>query len=572
MSLTDDVKGTLILYVYRNWPVWRVMSAKTKKFSSQIDKVSGDDVIRDVDDFQHRYGAGDYTLRLNDQVVLKKTIAMCTITGLRDLENHPPVIHNLEGLVVDDPQNRDYVGFLRLKGVRVPGVDPLADNREDEDMAGNEALASVLEANKELTDRVLDMADREPNEPTKVDPGVTGAAMGMEIVKQGAEMANAMLSSAMTRAAELASKTEDPTAMVKNLVDIAKSMAPEKTVDGPDPMVLALLEESKQLRTQLFDTQKMQMDMLRQDLAAARVAGMGQGNPQLQAPLQPGGVATFQPQMLDGVDKLLDIVGRLRKSFGGGGGDDEGMEHVKEAPTNMWATILPMAIPAVTGMFAMISNIVYNYAASKMGNQPATPPPPPQVAYSPEQLAEMAAGQEVTGQGMGQGMGAPQTQDQAQGGNVFERLLMELKDPLLKALENGDTGDVFADRLIGWKGRMAYDVLKELGGDTIVQLLRAYPPIWNVVGRVPQKLSKFLVEFLSYDEIVARQEQEDEQGGKEEMEEPTPTPVPTPVFKPVVMPATPPTPRKVARVKTINVEPNATMVETVEPSTPLDAA
>jgi hypothetical protein len=149
---------------------------------------------------------------------------------------------------------------------------------------------------------------------------------------------------------------------------------------------------------------------------------------------------------------------------------------------------------------------------------------------------------------------------------------MELKDPLLKALENGDTGDVFADRLIGWKGRMAYDVLKELGGDTIVQLLRAYPPIWNVVGRVPQKLSKFLVEFLSYDEIVARQEQEDEQGGKEEMEEPTPTPVPTPVFKPVVMPATPPTPRKVARVKTINVEPNATMVETVEPSTPLDAA
>jgi hypothetical protein len=347
--------------------------------------------------------------------------------------------------------------------------------------------------------------------------------------------------------------------MVKNLVDIAKSMAPEKTVDGPDPMVLALLEESKQLRTQLFDTQKMQMDMLRQDLAAARVAGMGQGNPQLQAPLQPGGVATFQPQMLDGVDKLLDIVGRLRKSFGGGGGDDEGMEHVKEAPTNMWATILPMAIPAVTGMFAMISNIVYNYAASKMGNQPATPPPPPQVAYSPEQLAEMAAGQEVTGQGMGQGMGAPQTQDQAQGGNVFERLLMELKDPLLKALENGDTGDVFADRLIGWKGRMAYDVLKELGGDTIVQLLRAYPPIWNVVGRVPQKLSKFLVEFLSYDEIVARQEQEEDgQGGQGEVEEPAPVPVPVPVLKPVVMPAAPPTPRRTARVKTINLEPTST--------------
>jgi hypothetical protein len=540
-SLSDDIKGMLVLYVYRNWPVWRVMSEKTKKFSSQIDKVSGDDAILDVDDFQHRYGAGDYTLRLNDQVVLKKTIAMCTITGLRDLENHPPVIHDLSGLVLDDPQNRDYIGFLRLKGVRIPGVTPLVPGEEVEDVAGNEALSSMIEANRELTDRLLDT--REPEPPAKLDPGMQGANMGMEIVKAGADMANNMLTSAMTRVTELTSKQEDPTAMVKNLVDIARSMNPEPKAAVPDPMVAAMLEESKQLRSQLYDSQKTQVEMLRQELAAARVAGM---NPQLQQPLLPGQTPGFQPQMLDGLDKLMNVLDRLKKSFGGG---EEELERAREAPTSMWATILPMAIPAFTGIMAMLSNMMYNYAASKMSREPQAPPQLPQGAYTPEQLAELAAGQPVTGQ--------PQPQGENGGGdmgNPYTKMLAELKEPLLRALNNPDVeegshpGADFAYLLMQWKGRMAYDALRELGKDVIVQLLHTYPPIWTEVVKTPQKFSTFLDEFLAYDQLMADQDRDEEiELGAGEMppeaEFQPPTPAPRP--KPAV---------KVRKVKTINVK------------------
>jgi hypothetical protein len=487
----------VLVYGYRRWPITnRDLVGKSRN----IDKIS----VPFPEDFEneilHRYGSGDYRFDLTDSAFNKK-VCEISISGLRD-PDYPPAIE-LEELVMDDPANRSYVENLRIKG-------QLGSANKGEDVAGNEALASVLESNQALTERVLDMAtERQAPEAEKhpVNIDVEAASRSMDIIDRAAGMGERIIEKATTKAAEIGGRQQDPLAIVDGLVKIVESMRPKTESTGPDPMLTALLEEAKQLRAQLFEVQKTQMDALRQDLAAARVAGM---NPQLQQPLLPGQAPGFQPQMLDGLDKLMNVLDRLKKSFGGG---EEELERAREAPTNMWASILPIAIPAFTGVVAMLSNMMYNYAASKMGREPTAPPQVPQGAYTPEQLAELAAGQPVTEQ---PGQPQPQAPGGADMGNPYTKMLAELKDPLLRALNNPDVeegshpGADFAYLLMQWKGRMAYDALRELGKDVIIQLLHTYPPIWTEVVKTPQKFSAFLDEFLAYDQLMAAQDQEEE--------------------------------------------------------------
>lgn len=185
-----------------------------------------------------------------------------------------------------------------------------------------------------------------------------------------------------------------------------------------------------------------------------------------------------------------------------------------------------MAIPMVTGIFGMISNIVYNYAASRTGQAPAPPPAIPAQAYTPEQMAEIAAGGMPTPT-----QGPGQEQPAVDGGNVYQRMLSQIKDPLLRCLENAEAGEEahagadFAYLLIQWNGRMGYDALRELGKETIIRLLQTYPPIWTEVVRVPSKFNVFLDGFMDADRIMKEdQDREDQLGYVETLPTP-PAPV-----------------------------------------------
>lgn len=159
----------------------------------------------------------------------------------------------------------------------------------------------------------------------------------------------------------------------------------------------------------------------------------------------------------------------------------------------------------------MGANMLYNYAAARTGQQPAPPPAIPAQAYTPEQMAELAAGGQPT-------PGIEQSQPvSGDGGNVYTRMLGQIKDPLLRSLENAEAGEEahagadFAYLLIQWNGRMGYDALRELGKDTIINLLRTYPPIWNEVVRVPQKFNVFLDGFMDADRIMKEDQDREDQ-------------------------------------------------------------
>lgn len=81
---------------------------------------------------------------------------------------------------------------------------------------------------------------------------------------------------------------------------------------------------------------------------------------------------------------------------------------------------------------------------------------------------------------------------------AYHSFLAQLEKPLRMSLDNNETGDTFAEKLVEFHGQMAYDVLHNLGRDQLIQILSTYPPIWTVVSAMPQKFSQFLDEFMAY--------------------------------------------------------------------------
>ena len=67
----------------------------------------------------------------------------------------------------------------------------------------------------------------------------------------------------------------------------------------------------------------------------------------------------------------------------------------------------------------------------------------------------------------------------------------------------------------GPDGRKNYEIMRETEKaqpGQIVQALQIHPPLWNELKDTPDKLAKFLMEFLEFDEWKEREEMGGEEG------------------------------------------------------------
>lgn len=547
-NLDPRYQDYMVLYVYRHWPVVRRFKPNDPKDkgTTQIDKLTVGEAPHTLDDMLHRYGSGDYTILANDQVVLKKTITRCNITGLRD-EHHPPVV-DLDTLVLTDPTNASYLKDLRLRGVHIPGDPESQSQSEGEDMAAVTELTRTVE---NLTDKVVRVSERAmerqeqsapPQAPLPVD--ADAAQKGMAIVAKGAEMAQGMIKSALDRASELTTKQADPLALLQAAVGFAEKIVPKP--DGTMAEVIKMFSDREKLLTDhLFQLQaeriastERQIELLRSQPAA-----------QSQAP---GSVLNSTPQtMPEMLRQLREVRGELKDILGVGGEEDKG----DSGPG--WVQHLPLILTGITVVGGMIANVIHNWAVARTGiGAPAAPPPPQMDPQTAEQLS--ASGVQVPGsvpgpvgvprQSGGPGPQAPppnvRTQSQPQSQEEIMRgyhmLLSQLEHPLLDSLNQGDTGYDFAGKMIEWQGRMVYDALREQGKDVLITIIRTYPPIWNVVVTIPQRFDLYLDEFLSYDEWLANQPPEQDVLPPSTPSSPGPGPVRRVIRRPSPGDSTPP--------------------------------
>lgn len=507
-KLAPDDQAQLVAYVYRSWPVIRIMSVDSKgnmKPSMQIAKIPGGRPVIDLDDMMHQFGGGDYTIRLNTD----HTIAHCTITGLRH-NDHPPVIPDLNWLVMDDPANRSYIEMLRMRGVKLPG----SEQEQTDDMAQVQALETMSQTVQGLTDKLIEQserasdraAERAPAPPP--DAGAQAQLKGMEVVTEAAKISNQMIQGAANSAREMQARTGDPMATLDKAADLInklrgseKAVTPSTAVDpmdtlnkaadlltklrGPDKPVAEdttvkllmqqLMDRQNELQKQLFQVQNERI-LFAEKLAADKAA----------IPIPPAAAESSLAKMIREYKDLRDLI------------NPEGEAEPAAKTGNKLVDLLPSLIQGGLLLASVIGNAIFN--ARTQG--PPVPPPQPQPGLAPElAAAAVAAGAINPAPAPDPGAGsAPSEADR------YTMMLRQMEGPLLTSLNEGQSGDEFADTLIRWAGRIPYDHLKGLGKDAILALLQTYQPIWLQVTQIPQRFNQFLDEFLDYDEIMAAQE------------------------------------------------------------------
>ena len=152
--------------------------------------------------------------------------------------------------------------------------------------------------------------------------------------------------------------------------------------------------------------------------------------------------------------------------------------------------LIPIALQAVNTAAAAFVAYSHNLAVSRTGQgQPVSP--------EAIQAAGEAVGQlQPSNADDGGGAVGPQQPSL----RTIHAQLEELREPLLRAMDANETGDSFAETLVRWKGQLFYDRLHDLGAEALITVLSTYPPIWEVVSRVPSKFQAFLAEFMTFGE------------------------------------------------------------------------
>jgi hypothetical protein len=474
--------------------------------SMQIAKIPGGQPITDLDQVLHQWGGGDYIIRLNTD----HTIAHCTITGLRD-NDHPPVIPDLNCLVMDDPANRSYIEMLRMRGVKLPGE----QRQEDEqDMAQVAALETMGRAVESLSDKLIEQSERSVERASEARPspppdaGAQAQLKGMEVVTEAAKISNQMIQGAANSAREMQAKTGDPMATLDKAADLInklrgseREVAPVAAIDPMDTLNKAadlltklrgsdkpavedtttkllmqqLMTRQEELQKQLFQVQNERI-LFAEKLASEKAA----------APVPPAAAESSLAKMIREYKDLRELI------------NPEGEAEPSPKTGNKLVDLLPSLIQGGLLLASVIGNAIFN--ARTQG--PPVPPPQPQPGLAPELAAAAVAAGAINPAPEP----APGSNPALNEADRYTMMLRQLEGPLMTSLSEGQSGDEFAETLIRWAGRIPYDSLKGMGKDAILSLLQTYPPIWMQVTQIPTRFNQFLDEFLDYDEIMAAEE------------------------------------------------------------------
>jgi hypothetical protein len=319
-----------------------------------------------------------------------------------------------------------------------------------------------------------------------------------------------VVTAALNRPQPTVAPAADPMVMVRGMVDILKEIKPAPDTSATD-LARQVVAQAEAANTRIYQLQADQMTAIRQELKEAK------------APTTAAVVATpTRRQMLeDAVEEQ-----RLLKTLGRGGSAAE--EEEKPSKIEKYAEILPMLAPTVgqiiSGFFQTIQagfqswqHVAYNNALAKNGG---TPQPPAMNPNTPAEPGKPIPPQAPT----------PTAEQQAQTQRIIMMLtaLESAAEPISNAIDDGDSGAVFAESVIKWKRRPAYDMIRALGEKTPgvydfehfknnLGLLMQHPnrgpataKLWEKVAPLPT-FGQFLKDFFDYDEILHRAEEEQQQ-------------------------------------------------------------
>lgn len=523
-EIPEDVKPRMVVYIYRTFPlIDREKNGKLNYIGKHTD-----DYLRDKNELLRIYGSGEYKLIMRS-VDLNKPICTC-YTSVDDRE-FPPVV-DIEDLIMDHPRNQSYIENLRARRILKPAGEMARDKAEEEDnVAVVEAVNKMADMAQEATQQAIGMAQRavdaaearsrQPSAATP-PPTIEASSEAMKIVSQAAQMGNALLSSAVTQAERLKAEITgaNPIEHLEKTFGLIERLMGKVHAGGGDAatvkMIEGLMEEMKQLRQENASLRDKMIadrigDLEKRLSEKMNAATAGQG--------QPGGLAGTS-SIAEQVKQLVSIKETLDEHFGGG----EGVGAGRRGGTG-WPDKLDGWMERGAVIIGGLASMYYNYKASEVQAQPPQGPQPVRPGGGPPaqrpavpQLQPPPA-MSMPGPGRGDGSGAAPEQSRGNAGNgsgledfmtrnPYAKMLMTIEDPLLRYLQEGRSGADFGHLFIELRGPQEFEALQHFGKDAVAEILRTYPPIWEVAGAMPAQFAVFLDEFMRTPEILEQKRRE----------------------------------------------------------------
>lgn len=514
------VKDRILIYVYREWPLLRLLSDEEKKSGAQsnIDKIPGNDAPQDDIDLLHKYGCGTYKLLVNDIEGNTVMTIIVVSAGGNDLKSHPPTdrrVSDIGQVDLNRKENTSYVEFLRMRGL-LP--EQARTSERAENVATIEAVKTVTEQYGALVNRVLDKSDESKNGgfDREVMSGV------MDVVKDSVRTANEITAKSVDRANEILDGAR---------TQMRDNSSGNNGGGGTDPLQLAMQlvalinkgggdsGEIAQLRRELADANNKRLEFLERQLMEAKAAPA-------VAPTGPFGSITEGVKALRSMREVVDEF-----SGGGGGGSGSGnrvSDAVEEAAGNM---LPPWAKPFVAIGVPLLTALAQGYFASRGGVMPGMPS---QLQPQPQPYPQPLQAQLGSGGGGNNGGGysippypgvplsppGPQLVQQAPGAPApvpspsstpapssspspmdaeMEEVLSSLAIPLGTYMRDEDTdGENFASMVYNVYGKYIFEAVSSAGEAVVLQTVTSYPPMQKRIAGVPRaRIERFVREFCA---------------------------------------------------------------------------
>jgi hypothetical protein len=508
-ALPKWAQERLTFYVYRDWPTLKnpeLDMVGVKEDNIYIEKMA--ECPETVTSLLDAFGAGDYRIFINDQMVDMQNIAEIHIReGWRNVVQNPPTdrrIDDVDNVDLESSANKSYIQYLKNKG-KLP--EQVAQREKGASMAEATATAQMAGLLRDLISAKRD--DKGNNDTTATVVKEVTSVLGdankhaSEIMKQGYE------SIEKVRAQQT---TVDPIEYIKAAAEL---MRPQQVVqgDGGNSQVVDMLKSFLETESRRTEAAEKRANDLMDKLLTDRVQAQ---NPPPQAPVtQPDALATTKAT----IESVMGIASALGlKAGGGGGGSDVGEKVV------WWKEALPDMMQSGASVIQNITQLIMANQRRQMPQQPPMPqhvvpqefiPQPQQI--QPQPIQEPTPTDEVQ-------LENQQEQEQEQMNlAAFMKFAGEIKRPLMNHINRNLGGAAFAQWVIDTYDDATYQQMKMQGSEMLVEGLKMYPPIWEELEPKVSLLPQFVDEFMRMEEIVQAEEmaqmedQEDEEDEEGEL-------------------------------------------------------
>ena len=433
--------------------------------------------------FYHTFGAGSYKVIVEEQGL---SGVVCDIWfTLPDRDGYPPKIDD-RTLQVDHPAAKNYIDWRALRGDPVIGTKEEPQENGGDDFFMDEKKPGTAGTAQTLVEGLLDLSKSQIGRAEK-----EAEAAKLEVKEAREKGSNDSSPGVMAQAASAAigivqetakeamknSHAPDPVEMIKAIIEFIPKPAPP-----PDnaPMFNAMMSMQQESNKTILTMVMNQNSELKQELAAMR-------SPQnVVAPIDP----------LAKIKEIKEYAELLGWKSGAGSSAPAEPELNPAQFMEKWGPLITMGMTMLNPIIARL----FPLPAAPAQVQPVQQyeQPQPAVVQQPQQPPPDPNSQEA----------------------IKLRLLQFLEKPFLAHFQDADLdGFTFAQWVISdgtmgaptTKGRGLYmDIKTNLGmrpdgGSTLDDMIKGFPPIWDIAKNTQPQYRKFLAEFFHYDEMQAEQ-------------------------------------------------------------------